>query len=102
MRPRSELSDLLHAKIPSTVSIYFQPPPGTQIKYPALIYKRVELPIRSADNFPYKYDTGYELTYIDKKPDNDILQILMGFPMIRHVNSFISDNLNHDRFILYF
>ena len=49
MRPRTELHDILCAVLGSK-NCYFQPPTGTQIKYPAIVYSFNGVKTKAADN----------------------------------------------------
>ncbi len=83
--------------------MYFQPPSGHMIKYPAIIYERRTGNTEFADNWPYIYDDCYTVTVIDKDPDSPYsLRVAWGFQMCKKDRFYTSDNLNHDVFILYY
>lgn len=96
----------LHAELLALMEgnpVYFQPPESIKLKYPCLVYSRRAGDTKYADNYPYNYKPEYQLTLIDKDPDSKfVLKLIMAFPMIRHTNFFISDNLNHDVFALFY
>ena len=47
-------------------NVYYQPPNGLVMKYPAIVYKREEIKNTYADGGVYRKDTGYMATVIDK------------------------------------
>lgn len=53
-------------------NVYFQPPENIKMKYPAIVYRRSDSWVISADNLPYRNLKGYEITYITKDPDSEI------------------------------
>lgn len=89
--------DLLGSK-----NVYFQPPSNVKLKYPAIVYTRINLePIR-ADNGIHKLTAEYEVVVIDHDPDSPIVYELAQLPLCRHVQHYEEDNLNHDAFRLYY
>lgn len=83
--------------------VYFQPPASIRLTYPCVIYNLTNIESTKADNISYRLDNGYEVTYIDKNPDNDFkTQMLKVFPMCRFNRFFVNDNLNHYVFTLYY
>lgn len=83
-------------------NVYFQPPSNIQMKYPAIIYSREKIENTFADDSVYKQDTIYRITFIDKDPDNETVYKLSQLPLCRYDRHYVSDNLNHDVFTLYY
>ena len=75
--------------------IYFQPPETVKIVYPAIVYELSGVPIRHADNRPYKTSKQYRITAIDKDPDSALPDRIAELPTVRFERFFVSDNLNH-------
>lgn len=101
MGTRAELQSLLETLLGSR-NVYFQPPPSFQMKYPCIVYNLDDMDTKFANNYPYKLEKRYSLTIIDKDPDSlipDKLALLQKCIFDRH---FVSDNLNHNIFIIYF
>lgn len=98
-RPRTELSAILHGFTPN---VYFQPPTGTMLKYPCIIYKLDNIEAVHADNIVYDVNSKYELTYITLDPDDENRYKLAALPMCRFDRYFASDNLNHYTYTLYY
>jgi len=84
------------------VNVYFQPPTNVQMVYPAIVYNRGRIDTAFADNRPYKHVKQYDVTLISRNPDEAILEQIKQIPMCRHERFYVSDNLNHDIFSLYF
>lgn len=98
-RPRSELSDILHGFVSN---VYFQPPTGTMLKYPCIVYKLDNIEAVHADNVVYDVNSRYEITYITRDPDDENRYELAALPMCRFDRHFTSDNLNHYTYTLYY
>lgn len=102
MASRLELHDELCELLGSS-HVYFQPPSSVRIAYPCIIYNLSNIQVRRANNKAYNLDNAYEVTYIDKNPDNAIkTQMLEHFPKCRFNRFFTNDNLNHYVYILYY
>ena len=94
---QTKLEELFESK-----NVYYQPPESLKITYPAIIYSRSRIDKRSADDTSYITTNCYELTVIDKRPDNEVINKLLKLPMCSHSSRFISDGLNHDVLTLYY
>lgn len=82
-------------------NVYFQPPPGLRMKYPAIVYHRTDIRAQHADNRPYRLDPMYDVTVIDEDPDSEIVTRVSQLPRCRYIRSFRADELNHDIFRIY-
>lgn len=94
---QSILEDLLGSR-----NVYFQPPPGLKMLYPAIIYRRDGLDAIFADNWPYKHETRYQVTVVDASPDSDIPMKVAALPKCLFDRFYVADQLNHDVFNLFF
>ena len=101
MATRLELSNLLHQILDSN-NVYFQPPEGLKMNYPAIVYSLENFDRRDADNIPYTVKRQYLVTLIHKDPDNIVVEKLVQLPLCRFNHHFTKDNLNHYSFSLYF
>lgn len=99
MGNRLDLSKVLRDVLGSD-NVYFQPPPSKKIKYPCIIYERVRINTRFANNDPYKLDKVYQVTYIDNDPDSNMPDKLAKLHQCVFERSYISDNLYHYAFRL--
>lgn len=102
-KPRIELQDILE-EILGSRNVYFQPPESIKLKYPCIVYQFQGMANRHADNIVYKTAKQYQVTYITKDPDTeDFTDILLArLPYSRYDRHFVSDNLNHEVFTVYF
>lgn len=82
-------------------NVYYQPPEGVKMHYPAIRYKRADIDHTSADNIPYLTNVAYELVVIDKDPDSTIVEKVSKLPRTAFTGHYVADNLNHDRFVTY-
>ena len=83
-------------------NVYYQPPNGLAMRYPAIVYKREEIKTGFADGGVYRKDIGYMVTVIDKNPDSEIVKRMSELRVCRFVRHYTADNLNHDVFIIYY
>ena len=101
---RVTLQEKLEAILGSK-NVYFQPPKNTMLQYPAIIYNRSPMYRLRADDQTYLLVGHYSVTFIS--PDVEecmemMTKLLDGFQHISVERSFVSDNLNHDVYNLYF
>lgn len=97
---RLQLQSLLEVLLGSG-KVYFQPPKDAVMQYPCIVYERDDTSLRSADNQPYSWMQGYQVTYIDTKPDSDVIDKLMELPLSSFNRHFATSGLNHDVFVIY-
>lgn len=100
MKSRITLQEKLE-EILGCRSVYYQPPESMKIEYPAIIYARKSIQNVHASNGVYGRNLEYEIIFISKKPDNDIINHILDLPYCRHDRHYNADNLNHDTFTIY-
>lgn len=83
-------------------NVYFQPPPSVQMRYPAIVYSRSDIDTKYANNAVYLNDVAYQITVIDSDPDSEIVMKVANLPKCRFNRHYVSDNLNHDVFTIYY
>lgn len=101
MGSRVELQIILENLLGSS-NVYFQPPTGFQMKYPAIVYERDYAKTEYASNLPYLYAKRYEIMVIDRDPDSPIPDRVSKLPYCAFSRHFKAENLNHDVFNLYY
>lgn len=101
MGTREELQSKLETLLGSK-NVYYQPPESLKINYPAIIYSKNNITKTHADNTGYRMNTRYDITVVDRRPDNPVIQKLLTMPYCSYDRHYISDNLNHDSLTLYF
>ena len=102
MNKRLELHDKLKQLIDSD-NVYFQPPASVQLSYPCVIYSIGSGDAKYADGMVYNYINNYELLFIFKQPNIDIIeQVLVALPMCKMTRAYVVDNLNHYAFSVYY
>lgn len=105
-----ELKDLL-----GTDEVYFQSSADvgngvdeayifTGIDYPCFIMERTTAFQPKANDKNYLFRPGYQVTYINRdEPDPEMLEAVMNhFPLCSYTRHFVSDNLHHDVFTIYY
>ena len=101
MADRLELQALFE-EILGSRNVYFDPPDNVKMNYPAIKYSRSKIDNTFANNSVYKQDLRYEVIVIYKDPDSDIPLKISKLPKCTHDRPYVSDNLHHDVFTLYF
>ena len=102
MDRRTELHDKL-IDILGNRNVYFQPPASIQLSYPCVIYNLGTGDIKRADNSVYTYTNSYEIIFIYRRPNMEIIeQVLNVFSMCSVSRVYVADNLNHYAFNLYY
>lgn len=101
MASRLELQSKLE-EILGSRNVYYQPPSNINIGYPAIVYSKSNYKSTHANDAVYSIKTRYSITVIDKKPDNEVIEKIMGLPYCSYDRHYTSDNLNHDVLTLYF
>lgn len=102
MADRRRLHEML-CSVPGVKKVYFQPPESVKMEYDCIRYKSAPPSIRRADNTIYKSCNRYELIHITLDPDSQAPEYIMRmFPMCSIDRMYVSDNLYHTVFTLYF
>lgn len=94
---QSKLEELLGNR-----NVYYQPPESIKLNYPAIIYSKSNLQNRFANDKRYSKISRYEITVIDRKPDNVVIDEILELPYCSFDRHYTADNLYHDTFTLYF
>lgn len=94
---QSKLEELLGSK-----NVYYQSPPSTGMIYPAIRYAKSKIEMKRANNSGYMLNTRYEITVIDKRPDNPVILKLLELPYCSYDRMYKADNLYHDVLTLYY
>lgn len=82
-------------------NVYYEPPEGYKLSYPCFVYQLDDVYRRSADNIGYSLMNRYQITLIDRVPDNPARDELLRLPYCSFDRSYKSDNLEHYIFQLY-
>lgn len=90
LKLHSELLEIL-----GNNNAYFQPPSSVQLKYPAIIYERINIKNGHANNSVYSQNHFYQITVVDDNPDSEIMTKMSQFPTAKFTNFNTSNNLNH-------
>lgn len=94
---RNKLSD--HTGV---TKMYFQRPPKHITDFDRCIVYSGKPGLRYADNHAYIKGTYYTVTYIHSDPDDEVVDKLCDFPYSHFDRQFISDDLYHDVFIIFY
>ena len=83
MTNREDLHDIL-VEILGSSHVYFNPPEGLKLKYPAIVYHRNKISHKCADDVPYIKTVSYTVTVID---DDQIVRLLKKYQNFLVVNT---------------
>lgn len=96
LKLQQTLEDILGTK-----NVHFQPPPNIQMQYPAIVYELDNIKPQHADNLPYKHDTRYLVTIMDRDPDSLFIAPVAKLPKTSFSRAYAANGLNHTAFTLY-
>lgn len=97
---RYEFQTILE-RILGSKNVYFQPPSNRKLTYPCIIYQLDRIAGRHADNLPYSRRKAYQVTWVGSNPDDDTPDKIGTLPESSFVRFYISDNLNHHVYRVY-
>lgn len=104
MQDRRRLLDEKLKNVLGSDHVYFQPPESVKLIYPCIVYERLGIPIRNADNTTYLGRVRYRITAIGYDPDLPYHKALCEEfeNYLSYDRHFGSDSLNHDVYTLFF
>lgn len=83
-------------------NVYFQPPESVKLVYPAIVYELSKIDNRYANDGVYIQADSYMVTFISKTPDSEVVRALSKLSTCRFDRGFVSNNLYHKVFTLYY
>ena len=101
MASRLELQSKLEELFGSR-NVYYRPPENIKMSYPAIVYLKVRPDIKRANDQVYLQKNCYEIIVVSKSPDNPVIYKLIDLQYCSYDRNYISDNLHHDVFTLYY
>lgn len=81
---------------------YFEPPTNLTMEYPCIRYSRSHMDAIYANNNTYLKNKRYELILIYEDADDDLPDKLMDELTVTHDRHYVTDDLHHDVFTMYF
>lgn len=103
MGQRLELHTLLKSLLQEDAAyVYYQPPANILMQFPCIVYSRDAVKTTYADNKLHSRKKRYQVTVIDSDPDSEIPDKVAALPMSSFQRFFVTDQLNHDIFNIYF
>lgn len=83
--------------------VYFQPPETIKMKYPAIVYEMDGVQDKKANNYEYFSMKRYSVEFMTRNPDSALIDALpRAFKFCSFSRSFVSNNLNHYIFTIYY
>lgn len=101
MGQRVKLQQILE-EILGSKNVYYQPPENVRMNYPAIRYSKESIDSKFANNSKYINTKRYQITLIDRRPDNSAIDKILNLPLSSYDRHFISDNLHHDVITIYY
>ena len=100
MAQRVDLQDKLRTIAPK---VWYQRPPSNKMSYPCIIYKRTGMKTARANNHAYLRIPCYEILYIAQEDSDGIEDTMLdNFEHCSFDQKYVSDNLYHYAFTIYF
>lgn len=82
-------------------NVYFQPPTGTKLNYPCIVYSLATANDVHADNHIYRRLYRYTLVYITKDPDDPRRDTIDDLQYCSFDRTVVNDNLYHFYYTIY-
>lgn len=82
-------------------NVYYQPPEGFKLNYPAIVYNLEKIDTDKADNKIYIKNNRYAVLHIYKDPGSTVTHELLELPYCSHDRQYKSENMIHDALTLY-
>lgn len=102
MKTWSELQEVLQT-IMGNHKVYYQPPENLKLTYPCIVYSLSNALSDYADNKPYMKTKRYQITLMTRTADNaEFVDQILDLPMCTFDRQFVTENLVHDVFNIYF
>lgn len=100
MKTRLEIQELLE-EILGSKNVYFQAPPNTGMKYPAIVYSFERYNIDRADNVPYIVTGRWQVTHMYKSIKNDLKEkFALEMPFCIFDRRIVTDGVYNDYYII--
>lgn len=96
------LTDILGTTGKETTRVYFQPPSNIKMQYPCIVYSRLLMSTKYADDGSYNNRTCYSVIVIDPNPDSEIPGKIGALPLCQFDRHYTADNLNHDVYNIFY
>ena len=94
---QTKLEELLGSR-----NVYYQPPESLKMQYPAIRYELSTIQSNNADNIKYSKNNRYQITVIDRLPDNEVISKILDLPYTSYDRRYKANNLNHDVITIYY
>lgn len=101
MKHRLKLQEKLESII-GNKNVYFQPPENLKLSYPCIVYSLSLYQNIHANDNVYLQNDNYSVTVIDKDPESKIVDKISLLPMTSFDRHYVSDNLYHSVFTIYY
>lgn len=102
LEQRSQKLQAKFEEILGSRNVYYNPPASVKMRYPAIVFSRGKIEKKNANNAAYMQSHRYEVTVIDRNPDCKYIEEVLRLPMCTYDRHFVSDNLHHNTFTLYY
>ena len=83
-------------------NVYYDPPESVLMEYPAIVYKKTNMPARYANNKKYMKHLAFEVQVIAEDADTPYVDLVHNIKYSAFDRHFIADDLHHDTFTIIF
>lgn len=101
MRSRLDMQEYLQQLLGSK-NVYFQPPEGMRISYPAFIYNPSKRGDRFANNSRYLKRRSYFVQYVSPTYDERFVESILDQDYCSFDRYFAKDDLHHFNFTMFY
>lgn len=91
----------LFEEVLGNTNVYFEPPPGTIMKYPCVRFRRMNFESAYANNHVYILRQKFEAVLIYKTPNSCLPIKIARLPLCVHIRQYTADNLTHEVYHIY-
>ena len=102
LEQRSQELQALFEELLGSRNVYYNPPASKTMKYDAIIFTRGRIESVFANNYIYGQKYRYDVTVITYDPDAPIIDKISKLPLCSFDRHFVSDNLQHNVFNIYY
>ena len=87
-----------------TGKVYFQPPSNVHLEYPCWVVEREGIYLPKADDKAYLNRPSYKCMFMNRtEPDPEVIRsIPERYPLCQYRNHYVTDNIHHDVFYIYY
>jgi hypothetical protein len=96
------LFDAKLKEITELTNVYYDPPESVLMEYPAIVYKKTNMPARYANNKKYIKRLAFEVKVIAEDADTKYVDLINDMDFSHYDRHYVAYDLHHDVFTIIF